>query len=78
MKKHSGAVLYIGVMVAIFGILIMGVVNAASDLVLGSAYGSAGAQYLGIAQTVSDISLSLIIIGALFLGLGLFMRSGSD
>ena len=71
-------VLYLGVMTALFGILIMGAVSAAYSLVWGPSYESTGAQIIGIAQTASDLSLALIILGAGFLGFGLFMRTGSD
>ncbi|MCI0504062.1 hypothetical protein L0Y65_05120 [Candidatus Micrarchaeota archaeon] len=78
MKKHSGIVLEIGILVLLFGILLMGTVGAASGMISGSPLAFAGAYASGIAQGASDISFAVILIGAAFLGLGLFMRTGSD
>lgn len=74
MKKHSGKVIYFGIMVGLFGLLIMGAVSAATGFIMGGAYQAIS----GLVQTASDLSLALVVLGALFLGMGLYMRTGMD
>jgi len=78
MKKHSGIVLEIGILAMLFGILIMSTVDAVSGMISSQSAASAGFHAAGIAQSACDISFAIIVIGAIFLGLGLFMRTGID
>lgn len=78
MKKHSGTALQFGILAVIFGLLLMGIVDAVSGMISGPSLPSAGTQAAGIARTASDISFSVILLGIAFLGLGIFMRSGPD
>lgn len=78
MKKQSGLVLEIGILAMLFGILVMGTVEAVSGMVGSSGLASAGIQATQIAKAAGDLSIAVIAIGLAFLGLGIFMRSGPD
>ena len=75
MKKHSGNVVYAGLFTGIFGLLLMGGVTAATSLFLQA---STADVVSGIVQGASGLSLSLIFLGVLLFGFGLFMRTWSD
>ncbi len=78
MKSHSGTVVYIGIMTAVFGLLIMGAASAAESLVFGAA-GKPGVSFvLDAADAAGGASVAIIAIGAILLAAGLLMRSGPD
>lgn len=78
MKKYSGTVMYIGIMIAIFGLLLFGATSAATNLVTQPSSIPLGVLVKDIAQTASDFSMGLLAVGALLLALGLYMRRWSD
>lgn len=73
MKKHSGNVVCAGLLVGLFGLLVMGAVMSATGL-----FFAPNDAALGIVQGANDFSLGVLALGALLLVFGLYMRTWSD
>jgi len=78
MKKHAGKFFQIGLMVSVFGLLIMGAVNIATGTILGQNYNSAPNLVQDVVGGATDASWALIIIGACLLIAGVFMITRAD
>lgn len=74
MKKHSGKVIYFGMMTALFGLLVMGAVSAATGIVAGAP----GGAVADMAEAAGTLSFGLLAAGAVCVAAGLFMHGGSD
>ncbi len=74
MKKHSGNVIYFGIMTSIFGFLLMGAVSAATGLVMRGAF----TALEEMADAAGNLALILLALGVLSVGAGMLMRSGAD
>ena len=74
MKKHSGNVVCAGLLIGLFGLLVMGGVTAATSLFLQVPVDGV----LGIVDGASELSTVMLVLGAVLLGFGLYMRTWSD
>lgn len=71
MKKHSSAFTYIGLMTALYGLLIMGAVYAAASISSSSPAAPLNSAYSSLSQSLDGVSLMLVLLGALVLAIGL-------
>jgi len=78
MKKHAGTVVYAALMIALFGLILMGAAYIVSGMVFGSSYADAPDVVKSAVTATSQTSNALLCVGGLMLFLGLFMRSGGD
>ncbi|VVC03274.1 Uncharacterised protein [Candidatus Bilamarchaeum dharawalense] len=72
MKKHAGKAFYLGVMTLVFGLILMGAVNFATNV---KSDGFLADVSKSMVKTTSEISFGLVVIGVLALILGIFMHT---
>ena len=72
--KKSSSLNYLGIMTALYGLLIMGAVYAASSISTTSPISPLNLVYLVLSQSLSGISALLILIGVLVLTIGLLSK----
>ncbi len=76
MKKHSSAFTYIGLMTALYGLLIMGAVYAAASISTTTPVSPLNLAYASLSQSLDGISTMFILLGALVLTIGLLSWKG--
>ncbi len=76
MKKHSSTFTYIGIMTALYGLLIMGAVYAAASISTTSQVSPLNLAYASLSQSLSGISTLFVLLGVLVLAIGLLSWNG--
>ena len=76
MKKHAGKFLYAGIMVSVFGLLIMAAVSLATGTILG--HGADSGFVKNVVSGATDTSWNLIVFGVCLLVISAFMFTRSD
>ncbi len=74
MKKHSSSMTYIGLMTALYGLLLMGAVYAGSSIGTASPIITLNEFYEALVQSLEGVSSLLVFLGALFLLAAFFLR----
>ena len=77
MKKHAGKFVAAGMLILVFGLIIMAGVFLVSDMVIG-ANRTCPEVLEGTLSAAGEASWALLGFGGLALALGLYMHTGSD
>jgi hypothetical protein len=77
MKKHSGKVICSGLLIVVFGLIVMAGVSIVTESIVGTSK-NAAPEIVNLLSASGDTSWILIVIGALALVVGIFMRNGVD
>ncbi len=76
MKKHSSAFTYIGLMTALYGLLIMGAVYAAASISTATTVSPLNLAYVSLSQSLGGVSTIFVWLGVLVLAIGLLSWNG--
>ena len=75
MKKHSGSISYVGIMVALFGLMLMGAAYAANFLLTSPSSAPPSGVFGSMVDTANLVSLILLVFGSIFLAFGIYLRT---
>ncbi len=78
MKKHAGKFVCAGLLVSVFGLILMVGVLIVTNLILGARYSSAPEFIRGTVTVVGDASWIFLGLGMLVLAMGLYMHTGKE
>lgn len=78
MKKHAGKVVCTGILVSVFGLIVMAGTMLVADRVLGAGHKSANELLQEAIITMGDASWILLFMGLLVLAMGFFMHTQSE
>ncbi|MBU0527339.1 MAG: hypothetical protein ABH983_01860 [Candidatus Micrarchaeota archaeon] len=78
MKKHAGKVVCTGILVSVFGLIVMAGTMIVADRVLGAGYKSANELLQESIITIGDASWILLFVGLIVLAMGFFMHTQSE
>ncbi|MFH1520401.1 MAG: hypothetical protein ABID61_02030 [Candidatus Micrarchaeota archaeon] len=73
MKKHAGHAFFWGLLISVFGLLLMGAVNIVTATFFKSSEGSFSNILSNFIKTTSDISFWSIVFGIVIIIFGIFM-----
>jgi hypothetical protein len=78
MKKIGQKTIAAGILIAIFGILVMAAAAVVGESILSSGTGSAAEPVKGFVEFAGSASWAILILSALLIGVGTLMISRSD
>ncbi len=78
MKKHAGKFVCAGLLVSVFGLIVMAGTMIVADKVLGAGYKSANELLQEAVITIGDASWILFFIGLFVLAMGFLMHTQAE
>lgn len=78
MKKYAGHTVHLGLLGILFALIITASTMLLEGNILAKSGGGFSAQVSGIVHSAGEFSTVLLILGAITVGLGLLMHTGSD